>query len=400
MLAQSGENAEQVARPGRTAAPWAKTLQCNRCNSGGILKISPSDCAPAHNGRVIRRAATLRIQAFGRARVDKSLSYRRNKASPLAYRIAFPVTSQPTLAILLCTFNGQEFLSQQLDSIAAQAGVNWTVWASDDGSSDQTRDILQRYQSAWGEHKLRILEGPGRGFVANFLSLLALDSINADFFAFSDQDDVWHPEKLISAVSALSAFASDQYLLYGARTRLIDEQGRPLGLSPDFVQPPGFANALVQSIAGGNTLVFNAKARSLLAHATPQAPLVTHDWWAYLVVTACGGQMIYDPIARIDYRQHRLNLVGMNVGLLPTMRRVYMLLAGYFKLANDQNIHALAGVRARMTPQSRQVLEAFEVARGPAWLGARCAALWRSGVYRQTWTGQAGLWFALIFRRL
>ena len=310
------------------------------------------------------------------------------------------MTSQTTIAILLCTFNGQEFLPQQLDSIAAQQGVNWMVWASDDGSSDQTREILRRYQAAWGEHKLRIVEGPRSGFVANFLHLLALDTINADYFAFSDQDDRWHPEKLSAAVLALSAYPSDEYLLYGSRTCLIDEQGRDLGWSPNFARKPAFANALVQSIAGGNTLVFNAAARKLLAQSRPQAPLVTHDWWAYLVVTACGGRMIYDPIPRVDYRQHRLNLVGMNVGLLPTIRRIAMLLAGYFKLANDQNIHALSAVRAQLTGPSLAVLEAFEVARSSSSLWVRGAALWKSGVYRQTWIGQAGLWFALIFRRL
>jgi len=110
--------------------------------------------------------------------------------------------------------------------------------------------------------------------------------------------------------------------------------------------------------------------------------------------------MIYDPIPRVDYRQHRLNLVGMNVGLLPTIRRIAMLLAGYFKLANDQNIHALSAVRAQLTNPSLAVLEAFEVARSSSSLWVRGAALWKSGVYRQTWIGQAGLWFALIFRRL
>jgi hypothetical protein len=90
----------------------------------------------------------------------------------------------------------------------------------------------------------------------------------------------------------------------------------------------------------------------------------------------------------------------MNVGLLPTIRRIAMLLAGYFKLANDQNIHALYAVRAQLTNPSLGVLEAFEVARSSSSLWVRGAALWKSGVYRQTWIGQAGLWFALIFRRL
>lgn len=77
----------------------------------------------------------------------------------------------PKVAILLCTFHGQHYLADQLDSFAAQTHTNWEVWASDDGSLDDTHSILESYSSKWGQERISIHSGPAEGFVANFLSL-------------------------------------------------------------------------------------------------------------------------------------------------------------------------------------------------------------------------------------
>lgn len=71
-----------------------------------------------------------------------------------------PVSDAPLVAILLCTYNGARFLAQQLDSLEAQTHQNWTVFASDDGSTDQTLEILQQYQEKWPSGKLSIRSGP------------------------------------------------------------------------------------------------------------------------------------------------------------------------------------------------------------------------------------------------
>ena len=81
------------------------------------------------------------------------------------------------VAILLCTYNGAEYLSAQLDSLVAQTHKDWVIYVSDDGSSDATLDILKRYQSELGEKRLVILGGPRQGFAKNFMSLVKMRTL-------------------------------------------------------------------------------------------------------------------------------------------------------------------------------------------------------------------------------
>ena len=119
------------------------------------------------------------------------------------------------MAILLATFNGERFLQEQLSSIEAQEHTHWVLYASDDGSTDATLDILQDFQQRLGTSRVHIRRGPGQGLCANFLGLAADATIEADFFAFCDQDDVWLPTKLVSAVQALLSLDNhNQPLLY------------------------------------------------------------------------------------------------------------------------------------------------------------------------------------------
>ena len=194
------------------------------------------------------------------------------------------------VAILLCSYNGARFLREQLDSIYTQTHTNWKLWVSDDGSNDGTLEILSEYRETWGADRLEVVRGPCRGFSANFLSLVCRPEINADFFAYADQDDVWKPEKLARGLDRLGHLAEHGPALYCARTRLVDEQGATLGLSPLFTQKPDFRNALVQNIGGGNTMLFNSAARRILMAAGPNLDVVAHDWWTYLAVTAAGGR--------------------------------------------------------------------------------------------------------------
>jgi len=116
--------------------------------------------------------------------------------------------------------------------------------------------ILQSYQSQWGA-RLVIRQGPMIGFCANFLGMACDASIEADYYAFCDQDDVWLPEKLEAGIVALSLeHDSGLPLLYCGRTLYVTESLQPCGESEVFSFPKKFRNALVQSVAGGNTMVF------------------------------------------------------------------------------------------------------------------------------------------------
>lgn len=304
----------------------------------------------------------------------------------------------PKVAILLCTYDGHHYLAEQMNSFEAQSHLNWEVWASDDGSEDDTQAILEAYQKKWPAGRLSIHFGSSEGFAANFLSLTCKGSIEADYYAYSDQDDVWEAGKLERAVRWLETIPSNIPALYCSRTRLVDADNLEIGLSPLFSKPPSFANALMQNIGGGNTMVFNNAARALLREAE-DTPVITHDWWTYMVVTGCGGEVFYDSDPSLRYRQHARNLVGINTTWAARIKRIRMLWEGRFRNWNDRNIAALRKLEHKLTPENRDVLERFASARQMSFI-PRLIHLKRSGVYRQTLLGNLGLIAAAIFGKI
>lgn len=303
------------------------------------------------------------------------------------------------VAILLCTFQGQRFLHEQLASFETQSLKAWTLLVSDDGSSDRTLDILKVHQKQWGSRKLRLLSGPLQGFAANFLSLTCQADIKANFYAYADQDDIWEADKLERAVSWLKTIPKDVPALYCSRTRLVDEENRTLGYSPLFKKPPSFANALMQNIGGGNTMVFNHAARKLLCLAGKDIEVVSHDWWAYILVTGCGGKVFYDAYPSVRYRQHENNLVGCNNSWRARFFRMRLLAQGRFRQWNSINIQALRRLESMMSTEHRQTLSLFAQAREHS-LFLRLLTLKRSGVRRQSMAGHMSLFVAALFGKI
>lgn len=299
--------------------------------------------------------------------------------SPLPPKLQVACT-QPRIAILLATYNGERYLAEQLESLLSQTHQNWTLHVSDDGSSDDTLNILQRYKADIGD-RLGIFQGPRQGFAANFLSMAARDTIVADYFAFCDQDDLWHPDKLERALAWLQQCPDHTPALYCSRTRLVSAQGNPRGLSPLFQRRPSFRNALVQSLAGGNTMVFNAALKTLVKQAGV-LPIVSHDWWLYMLTSGCNGEVFYDPTPSIDYRQHTTNLIGSNNSLKSRLKRLKGVLSGHFLEWNEINLEALEGCKHLLAVNHGKTLEYFARSRRANMIG-RVTGTLRSGIYRQ-----------------
>lgn len=308
-------------------------------------------------------------------------------------------TMRHDVAILLCTYQGAQYLPEQLDSFAAQTHATWSVCVSDDGSKDATHEILRSYRRNWGPDRLFVRAGPRKGFAANFMSLICCDEVAADYYAMSDQDDIWHADKLERAVRWLKTVPSDVPALYCTRTELVDGSGKELGYSPLFTRPPSFRNALVQNVAGGNTMVFNNAARDLLRAAGGNVKVVAHDWWVYIVVSACGGKVFYDPAPSLLYRQHSENLIGANAGLRARLHRINRLFQGHLKLWTDQHIVAIQPVLSSLSAENLSIFNRFTAARQRS-LIPRVLGIWRSGIYRQTRLGNLGLLVAAIFNRI
>jgi hypothetical protein len=305
---------------------------------------------------------------------------------------------EPSVAILLGTKDGAAFLDEQLRSLADQTHRNWILIVSDDGSTDTTRDVLERFAASVPQ-KVVIREGPRRGPCANFLSLAIDRSIEADYFAYSDQDDVWYPDKLERALDWLVTAAQDMPALYCGRTEIVLVDGRPTGLSTCFSRPAGFRNALIQNIAAGNTMVFNRAAKNLLETAV-EHQVVVHDWWTYQLISGAGGRVHYDPRPVLKYRQHRDNLIGSNLGWQAHLTRVTLMLNGTFANWNATNIAALQSLPKHLIrPENREIIEHLARAQSSSLLD-RLRHVWQSGVYRQTWLGNLGLWLATFLKKI
>jgi len=304
-----------------------------------------------------------------------------------------------SVAILLSTYNGEQFLEKQLDSFAIQSHKNWTVFASDDGSEDSTKKILFEYLGKWGGERLSIHTGPKKGFAKNFYSLICNPTISKDYYAYSDQDDIWDIQKLEKAINWLQSVPKEEPALYCSRTRLVDEENIEVGQSPLFTRPPLFSNALMQNIAGGNTMVFNETAVKLLRCYGDEIDMFSHDWWTYLVIAGSGGNIFYDPLPSVRYRQHSKNLIGANSSLAAKMFRVKDLFDGRARTWTDKNIKALQTFRPKLTVESQGILDQFILLRKQK-LIPRLVGLKRSGVYRQTFMSNIGLLVGVIFKKI
>ena len=308
-------------------------------------------------------------------------------------------TKRKSVAILLATKQGERFLPLQLQSINNQIHTNWTLWVSDDGSTDNSLKLIERFQEEAGEKRVRVIVGPGQGHTANFLSLTCDSRIDADFYSYSDQDDIWEKDKLARAIDHLQFLPEKVPAMYCSRIRLIDEKEREIGLFKLWRKPPSFANALTQNIASGHTIVFNRAARNLLCEAGPYVDVTSHDWWCYLLLTGCGGSVIYDSYAGVRHRQHEDNCVGAGSSLVAKMKNAVMLLNNRFRLACDRNIKALKKIEHLLAQDNRETLHRFALMREASLIG-RLIGLRRCRLYRQTFFDNIFLLMGAILKKI
>lgn len=300
------------------------------------------------------------------------------------------------VAILLCTYNGERYLDEQLNSVLNQIHTNWRIYASDDGSDDETPKILEKFQEKVGRDRIAILNGPKNGPTDNFLSVLLRVDGDCEYFAFCDQDDVWHEEKLYKAVKVLIGL--EVPAVYCSSTRYIASNGKFLQYSYVFKREPSFKNALVQSIAGGNTMVFNRMAKNILSKTPKFQMLVAHDWWLYIVITAYGGYVHYDKLPSVDYRQHSNALVGENRSFNAKITRLLRLLDGRYKYWTNQNLRALNALAHELPLESNKTLDYYKKIKYKSFF-VRVFIFIYSGIRRQTLVGNIALLFAIMIKR-
>lgn len=213
------------------------------------------------------------------------------------------------VTILLSTFNGEAYLEEQLESIAAQKDVVTDILVRDDGSSDHTHDILNQWQQ---KKSLTWYQGENVGPARSFMELLrhAGDSC---YYAFSDQDDYWLSDKLKAAVDKLESYEK-RPALYFCQTELVDKD---LNRVNSVIIHPRltFGESLVYQFVGGCTMVMNRALRNIILKYEPMY-LSMHDVWIYDVAQAIGAHVVFDHIPHILYRQHGGNVTGQSTSVM------------------------------------------------------------------------------------
>ncbi|MBP9183358.1 MAG: glycosyltransferase [Fuscovulum sp.] len=260
----------------------------------------------------------------------------------------------PRVTVLMAVRDGAAHLEAQLHSIAAQRGVDWRLVASDDGSGDDSPAFLARFAAAH-PGRVQLTQGPRQGATANFLALLAATGADDGWLAFSDQDDIWLPDKLARATAAMRAA---EVGLWTAQVTLCDESGRVLGPGQTMPERPDFGLLAVEALAGGNTMVLTPPAADLLRRALAITPAdllrgVYHDWWAAQVVAAAGGALVWEPQPCLLYRQHEDAQVGHGGG----RRRARRVLGGGFGQSLAAQLRALQAAAPLLRPEARALID-------------------------------------------
>jgi len=317
-------------------------------------------------------------------------------------------TSETTgrITILMGLYDGAAHLDEQLDSFVVQTVSDWDLVISDDGSQDSGPRMVERFaQAQRGKGRsVTLIAGPGRGVAENFLSLLANLPQGTQWAAFSDQDDVWLPNRLELGQRMLSDLPADRPALFGSATWIVEEDLSSRCQSPRFNRLPGFRNALVQSIAGGNTMLLNragvdlARAAAAEVLAADTVP-VTHDWWLYQLISGAGGQVVRSEEPTLLYRQHGGNLHGSNRGLRASLYRLKQVCNGELARWTARNSRALLTSAHRLSPDNRALHEQFAALRS-LHVVSRIRSFRQMGLYRQGRVGQAVLWLAAALGRL
>ena len=234
------------------------------------------------------------------------------------------------VAILLASYNGQQYIEKQINSIIRQKDVEFKLFISDDKSTDNTLEIIKSYCKQYENIECINFDrkgGPGK----NFSYLLSnINFKNFDYIALSDQDDIWPDYRLSRAIDELqkhkaSAYSSDVVAVdQNEKFIKIITKSQPQKKYDYFFETPGPGCSFVLS----SSVV--ALYQSVLKSNSDLSNFPYHDWLIYALVRHKGMKWIIDDAPNLLYRQHNNNYMGANFGSLSRLKRINRILFGEY----------------------------------------------------------------------
>jgi rhamnosyltransferase len=205
----------------------------------------------------------------------------------------------------MSTYNGEKYIREQIDSILKQTLVNVELYIRDDGSTDSTVQIISEYE------QVHLIKGENIGVGNSFMELLYMVPHEFDYYAFSDQDDIWLENKLEKAVEKIKN--QEEPALYCSNQILVNKYGK--NKHERYITKPDLSVEMIfsQNNAVGCTMLWNDMLNEIIVSHKPSKHLLEnriHDCWVAMVAGIC-GIIIYDENGYILYRQHENNVIGV-----------------------------------------------------------------------------------------
>lgn len=226
-----------------------------------------------------------------------------------------------SVLVLLSTYNGEKYLKEQLNSIYCQKDVDVHLLVRDDCSTDRTIQILQDYKNSHG--KMHLYQGENVGAAYSFFKLLQLateSNETFDYYCYSDQDDVWFEDKIISSVKGLEKSDSIYKMAY-CDLCTTDEDLNPYNENRSRHRVYDLYSNIVSNHIAGCCQLFNLELLlelnkindNRIYRQYPQIPFL-HDSWTSIVAFSLNAYIYHDENPRMYYRQHENNAIGNVVG--------------------------------------------------------------------------------------
>lgn len=186
------------------------------------------------------------------------------------------------ILILLSSFNGLDRINNQIDSILKQIGVNVSILIRDDGSNRETIEILNNIENKY--KNIKVIYGKNIGWKSSFMELLYCCPIEYDFYGFSDQDDIWFEDKLLTLIRTMSVDKNNIAKLAHCNSISVDsELIKREEQEKRIACPPSFKAAITTEYFQGCGMVWNREAMELIREYIPQNKDLAHDYWVGLV---------------------------------------------------------------------------------------------------------------------
>ena len=266
------------------------------------------------------------------------------------------------VTILLSTYNGEQFLAEQIKSIQEQTYRDWQLLIRDDGSTDGTRAVIEDFCRKDDRIAFINRENPQNlGVIQSFHNLLQYQ--DSDFYLFSDQDDVWLPDKIAMQLAEADKYDSSQPLLVYTDLKVVDQELQVVHESMIRTQSDHANTELVQeltenTVTGGVSMINRALAQ--LWTGKEEHELLMHDWYLGLLAAAFGNLVYIDKPGEL-YRQHSNNVLGARTlrKRVKNWVRPHVLFTKYWKLIKDSQTQARNLLVLPLTAENRELIENF-----------------------------------------